>query len=191
LKLSLQKNQQKLKSEQFELALMRRNFEDFKINLALTLPDIKVPTEKKFQVRNLASVVTTPLEPLRIDGSASLLGKARQKFAARDFEPAIESLRRIVSQYPYSDQAIEAHFLLAESLYQVKRFSETLKVVDEMLTLFPENDLTGFILLRMGQVYVYQNRANEAIDVYQTVIKNFNNADLKKQAEKLLRQAES
>ena len=56
---------------------------------------------------------------------------------------------------------------------------------------YPDNELTGFIMLRMGQIFESRERKNEALEVYRVVMDNFkDSADLKTQAGMLARKLE-
>ncbi|MBV2169181.1 MAG: hypothetical protein KUL82_10795, partial [Bdellovibrio sp.] len=71
-----------------------------------------------------------------------------------------------------------------------KDFRSSLSEIDTMVTQYPQHDLTGFILLRMGQISELNNQTEEASEIYKTVFKNFKNEDLKKQAKKLAQSVE-
>jgi TolA-binding protein len=86
---------------------------------------------------------------------------------------------------------IQAYFFWAESLYMNHQQQECLDVVDQMMTQFPDHELTGFIMLRMGQILQERSRTEEAAEVFKVVRQNFaGNVELKTQADKLLRAIE-
>ena len=60
---------------------------------------------------------------------------------------------------------------------------EGLDVIDQMMAQFPQHELTGFIMLRMGQILQIRNRVEEASEVYRLVGHNFpSNHELVSQA---------
>ena len=59
-----------------------------------------------------------------------------------------------------------------------------------MLNLYPESELTGFALLRMGKIYEFQDRREDAIDLYQTILRSFPQRDVAGQASRSLRSVE-
>jgi len=56
-----------------------------------------------------------------------------------------------------------------------------------MVGLFPEHDLTGFALMRMGQILTARERLEDAEQVYKTILSNFSNVALLEQTNKLLK----
>jgi hypothetical protein len=60
-----------------------------------------------------------------------------------------------------------------------------------MVTQFPDHELTGFILLRQGQILISRHRPEEAGEVFHLVKTKFSyNHELSSQADKLLATAE-
>ncbi len=81
----------------------------------------------------------------------------------------------------------QAYFFWAESLFLRGEQKACLDVIDQMIDLYPDHDLTGFIMLRMGQILQLRSRTEEASEVYRTVMQSFaSNHELHSQAEKLL-----
>ncbi|MNT14759.1 hypothetical protein D3C72_1497750 [compost metagenome] len=74
---------------------------------------------------------------------------------------------------------------MAESYFLKRDFRESLTQIDEMVSQYPDNDLTGYILLRMGQISEMNSQTEEASEIYKTVLKSFKNNDLKTQAKRL------
>ena len=64
------------------------------------------------------------------------------------------------------------------------------EVIDEMVLQFPDHELTGFILLRLGQISEHNNQIEEAQEIYRTVANHFPQKPLKQQALVLLKSLE-
>ena len=62
----------------------------------------------------------------------------------------------------------EAMFLLVEGHFVTQEFDQCVYYLNRMLDLYPEHDLTGYAMVRMGQVYVRQERLEDAIEIYKT-----------------------
>ena len=58
-----------------------------------------------------------------------------------------------------------------------------IEVVEEMIRLYPESELTGFALLRLGRIYEGRDRIEDAAEVYRSVVAHFPQGELKRQAE--------
>ncbi len=166
-------------------ALAQAQLEDFKSSVATILPNKINGTDlQSHQLRSLASVVKDG-EPL--DLSTVLLEKAKSEFRRGNFKASSKVLKELIQKYPSSPVIVDAYFFAAESFYMNGQSEECLDFVDQMMIQFPENELTGFIMLRMAQIMQSRNQGDEASEVYRIVINNFKgNKDLQKQAEKLL-----
>jgi TolA-binding protein len=173
------------------MSLLETQFLDFRQEVASQLPALK-KTEKlpaNFQLRSLASVTQKPLNAFEMSGTLS--EKARAEFRKGDFNASAKSFAGIVQKFPASPQVIQAYFFWAESLYMSQQQQECLDVVDQMMTQFPDHELTGFIMLRMGQILQQRNRSEEAAEVYRAVGRSFaSNHELKVQTERLLKSIE-
>jgi hypothetical protein len=59
-----------------------------------------------------------------------------------------------------------------------------------MVTVYPENELTGYALMRLGKIFEIQNRLEDAGDIYRAVLANFKQPALQKQASANLKAVE-
>lgn len=180
---------EKIEKEQFNNSLLSYQLKDFQQTVAQTLPDNKT-LQAKFEVSNLASAVRSPASESAIDLSPVLFERAKKYFTQQSYDKAIKEFNNLLDKYPLSSHGVEAHFFIAESYFLKKDFRNSLATIDDMVTQYPDNDLTGFILLRMGQISEINNQVDEASEVYNTVLKNFKNEDLRKQARKLAQSVE-
>jgi TolA-binding protein len=112
--------------------------------------------------------------------------RAKRFFRSGEYALAAELLDEIVREQPLGLDIVEAHFLLAECFYKLDSQREFVTVVNEMVDLFPESDLTGFILLRLGQIYIEQDRVEDAQEVYRVVLSTYQYRPLQIQAKKNL-----
>jgi TolA-binding protein len=180
-----------VEEKNLKIAELENQIVDFQQSVAAELPALRKieKTPKTFQLRNLASVTQKPIDAFEMSGTLS--EKARAEFRRGDFKAAAKSFARLTEKFPTSPVVVEAYFFWGESLYMSGRHQECLDVVDEMMTLFPDHELTGFLMLRMGQVLQARNRSEEAAEVFKVVGKNFaSNHELKVQAEKLIQTVE-
>ena len=69
-------------------------------------------------------------------------------------------------------------FLLAEGHFKLQQYDDCLQVANKMIELFPESELTGYAMVHLGQIYELNNRHEDAIGIYKTVMKSFPNRDL-------------
>lgn len=178
--------ERQVEQKDLKIAELETQMVDFQQEVAAHLPALqrldKNPVH--FQVRTLASVTQKPLEAFQMSGPLS--ERARAEFRRGEFKSAASSFSELTQKFPGSPQVIQAYFFWAESLFMDGRQQECLDVIDQMMLQFPDHELTGFIMLRMGQVLQSRSRSEEAVEVYKTVAKSFaGNHELKKQAESL------
>ncbi|WP_413581467.1 tetratricopeptide repeat protein [Bdellovibrio sp. HCB288] len=179
----------KIEQEQFDNSLLTYQLKDFQQAVAQALPGDKT-LQAKYELNNLAAAVRTPASESKVDLSPVVYERAKKYFNQKNYDKAISEFNGLLEKYPLSSHGVEAHFFIAESYFLKKDFRSSLAQIDDMVTQYPESDLTGFILLRMGQISEYNNQVDEAAEVYNTVLKNFKNEDLRKQARKLANSVE-
>lgn len=181
--------QKQVEKEKFNNSLLSYQLKDFQQTVAQILPDDK-KLQAKYELQNLSSVVRSPASEDSLDLSGVFFEKGKKYFNNQDYDKAIGEFNKLLDKYPLSQHVVESHFFIAESYFLKKDFRSSLSQIDSMVTLFPQHELTGFILLRMGQISEFNNQTEEASEIYKTVFKNFKNDDLKKQARKLAQSAE-
>ncbi len=184
LKVQNEKLKWELKSQELKTMLAHFELEDYRQNLAIILPDeIKNDPRANYQLRNLASVVKVPLsDHLDIERASSLLVKAKKSFENKEYFDSNKLLRNLIEDYPNSAHAVEAYFLLIEGLYQAQDFESCITSIDDMLTLYPANELTGYAMLRLAKIFESQDRVEDAIEIYKALIKDFKSVRLQEQA---------
>lgn len=182
--------QKELAQEQLSHELTRYEFELFRQDVAAVIPAItryKDLGERWYPQRNLASVVMkqNPEKLLQVS-SARIFNEGRQYFKQRKYSEAAEKLSQFVQKYSFSIHIVEAHLLLAESHFQLRQLDRSIRVIDAMITHFPENEMTGFSLIRLGQIFETQERQQEAAGIYKTVMQAFKDPQVVAQARSAL-----
>lgn len=168
------------------LALDQLN--DFRSQVAIVLPqalDANVQKES-YPLRQLASVVSKG-DPLVIERASSAFEKAKTEFRNKNFEDTAVLLKDLIEHHPDSTHIIDAYFLLAESEYQIGREEKSVETIETMISLFPESELTGFSLLRLGKIFEKQDRLEDAADIYRSVLTNFQQREIVTQASAALK----
>ncbi len=184
LKVQNAKLEWELKNQELKTMLANYELEDYRQYLALVLPnEIRNNSPANYQLRNLASVVKEPLsDNLAIERASSLLSKAKKAFEGKDYVGSNKLLHNLIEDYPDSIHSVEAHFLLIEGQYQSQDFENCIASIDDMLTLYPENELTGYAMLRLGKIFESQDRVEDAVEVYKALIRDFKSEKLQSQA---------
>lgn len=183
--------EKEVQERELRIAQLETQIVDFQQEVAVRLPALKKlkKTPQTFQLRNLASVTQRPLEAFEM--SSALSEKARAEFRRKEFKKSAASFSALTRKFPTSPLVVQAYFFWAESLYLSGQHQDCLDVVEQMMVQYPDHELTGFILLRMGQILQARNRGEEAAEVFKTVAQNFGaNQELKVQAHKLVQSLE-
>ncbi len=172
----------------FKQLLAQDSLRDFQAQVATVLPSAieGKSIEEAYPLRQLASVVSKG-DALNIERASSAFEKAKRQFRDKHFEDSEALLGDLIERHPESTHVIEAHFLLAESQYQMGENEKAVGTIETMISLFPESELTGFSLLRLGKIFEKQDRLEDAADIYKAVLKNFPQAEIARQAETSLK----
>ncbi len=142
---------------------------------------------KTYQMRTIASVVNSSSKTLKIERASSLLERAKEEFRAHNFRESNSRLESLLKSFPDSIHGPEARFLLVEGYFQSNDYEACIEVVEQMIRLYPESELTGFSLLRLAKIYERRDRIEDAAEIYRSISQNFTQAELKRQAELSLR----
>jgi TolA-binding protein len=174
---------------EFKAQLAVHRLADYQQQIATLMPqalkDAK-GSKESYPLRQLASVVVDE-DKMQIERASGILEKAKAEFRDENFEESNRLFTEIIEKYPESVHVVEAHFLLAEGQFQIKEYVQSLGTIEHMIDLYPENELTGFALLRLGRIFEIQDRLEDAADVYRSVLNNFHTDEITKQAQASLK----
>ncbi len=178
--------------EKFRHQLTTYEFQDFRQYVATLMPaavkENGVDTEKGYPYRSLASVVQkTENDALRIERANQVFERGKGEFRKKKFNDSNRIFSGLIREHPYSAHIPEAMFLIVEGYFQLQEYDQVIETVNKMVDLYPELELTGYALLRAGKVYESQDRHDEAISVYQTVMRSFPQRGLASVAQTSLR----
>lgn len=186
--------QEEIEQQKFRAELSAYELAEYRSHVATLIPQA-VPDAKddlqNYRLRTLASVVQTPdKDRLPLERGSGTFEKAKASFRQGLFEDAIPDFKDLIEKRPESVHVAEAHFLLAEAQFQMKEYEACLATIEAMITLFPESELTGFALLRLGKIYEYQDRLEDAVEVYRAVLSSYQDPPLRTQARLSLKAVE-
>lgn len=181
-----------LKQEKLVQRQLAEELKTYKNYVAQSLPQATRGLKSDREIyagRTLASVLLrSPEVQLLGVGPEELIAKGKQEFKKKHYKESYKLFKEVSEKFSDSPYIVESFFLQAESAFQNRDYEKYLESTNKMVTLFPENEMTGFLLLRLGQIYESQDRFREADQVYKTIVGSFQNTELKKQAELKLRQ---
>ena len=191
LKIQISELKENVEKERFQKMLAEYRLRDFQQTVATDFPHALNDKEKRtLAAVNLSTILREPSSVPKFDSSRAQFESIKEFFKKKEYKETIEKSKKLLDQFPTSFHVIETYFLLAESFFLVKEYKKCIEIIDLMVEVYPENDLTGFILLRMGQISELNNHPTEAKEIYTTVSTQFQNSLLKTQAGRLLRKFE-
>lgn len=166
-----------------ENQLIQDKLEDIAM-YALSLSD--QPSDKKNQnkLQRESRVVQlrSPASVERVDISEVEFKKIQDLIKSEKYVECVVLCEKFILTYPASSRQVEAVYFLVESYFQLKEYKKSLDYTEQMMSLFPDHELTGFSLLRMGQVSQMRSRQDEAVEIFNVIKNNYSNAFLKNQA---------
>jgi TolA-binding protein len=182
---------QRIREERFQNLLTSYQFADFKTEVATLLPGAikeKGEGEKSFSQRMLASVVQSHSSDQAGFQRAQIeFEDGSRLFREKKYEEATRVFEDLIQHHPYSTDLPKAMFLIVESSFQTHQYDQLIQYANKMLDVYPDNELTGYALLRLGRIFEFQDRHQEAMDIYKTVIKTFPSRELASLADNALR----
>ena len=180
-----------LHEQSIAVELEKEHFLEFRQFVATHMPEIlksKGEGEQGYPYRSLASAITkTESIEIRKTIAKTIFERGKEHFRQKEFAKSERAFRQIISKFSYSPHVPESYFLLAEGLFQSSELEECTVVIQQMIDLFPSHELTGLAMVRLGRIYEIQNRTEEAVDIYRTVLRSFPQRDVASQAKASLR----
>jgi len=165
--------------EKLRTALARNQLKDLEQDIARILPtsELRVTTAKNYQLKQIASSLRVPASEEGVDLSSVLMEKGKSELKGDRHESAVQIFKEVIQKYPVSTQVVEAHFLLGESYFQTGQYDECLDTVYDMMSHFPQNEMTGYLMLRNAQILSQRKRSAEAAELYRVIIRQFPSSD--------------
>ncbi|NQZ01292.1 MAG: tetratricopeptide repeat protein [Bdellovibrionales bacterium] len=182
----------KVEKQKVRTAMVQMQFDEFRNYVSRNLPQkIPVNNEEAYPLRQLASVLkTSDSYKLKLVKASSLMSRGKALFEAEEYSKANTNFKKVIDYYSFSHHLIEAHYMYAESLYLQSDYERCVDVVKRMIELFPDNELTGHAMLRLGMVFEAERRSTEALEVYNTVLSTFPQRSLASKANQAIRELE-
>jgi outer membrane protein assembly factor BamD len=106
------------------------------------------------------------------------------------YNGAVDTLKKLERQHPYSDYNEKAKLLEVYANYRMGNFDEAIAAADRYMALFPTSEQTAYVLFLKGTAYFAQMTditrdqgvAQNAIDAYTLLITNYPQSDYAKDA---------
>jgi outer membrane protein assembly factor BamD len=120
----------------------------------------------------------------------TLYQSALANMDAQRYNAAIEELKKLERQHPYSEYNEKSKLMLVYSNYRISKFEEAILAADRYLALFPSSPEVPYVLFLKGTAYFAQitditrdqQLSKNAIDTYTLLIANYPKSDYAKDA---------
>jgi TolA-binding protein len=180
-----------IKEERLKTKLAKEEFLEFRQDVATLMPQV-LPVagkgEEGYPLRNLAAVLAVPAsDKVRSVVIKSMFEHGQELFRKKKYEESNKVFKQFIEKYSYSERTPEAYFLWLDGAFKLGDYRQCVDLAHEMVELFPGTELTGFALLRLGKIYEMQGRAEDAVDIYKTVLRSYAQRDVASQAKASLR----
>ena len=120
----------------------------------------------------------------------TLYQSALSDMDAQRYNSAIENLKKLERQHPYSEYNEKAKLMEVYANYRIGKFDDAILAADRYMALFPSSEQTAYVLFLKGTAYFAQitditrdqSIAQNAIDTYTLLIANYPKSDYAKDA---------
>lgn len=185
LKVQVKNLKKKVQHQELKTSLVRYQFDEFKQEVATQLPQVadKIKSvEEGYPLRNIASIAVAPTIEKKLERASSLFEKGKTYFREGKYAQSNKIFLGLIEKFPESIHVVESYFFLIEGKFQVKELEDCVAQIDSLMSKYPESELTGWSLLRLGRIFEIQERFEDSVDVYQTIMGTYQDKELKKQA---------
>ena len=108
----------------------------------------------------------------------------------QNYNKAIDALKKLERQHPYSEFNEKAKLMEVYANYRIGKFDEAILAADRYMALFPSSPETPYVLFLKGTAYFAQIKditrdqqlSKDAIDTYTLLISNYPDSDYAKDA---------
>jgi outer membrane protein assembly factor BamD len=120
----------------------------------------------------------------------TLYQSALKDMDGQRYNSAVDDLKKLERQHPYSDYNEKAKLMETYANYRMGKFPEAILAADRYLALFPDSDQTAYVLFLKATAYFAQmpditrdqGVTQSAIDTYSILINNYPKSDYAKDA---------
>ena len=112
------------------------------------------------------------------ESSLSLFERGKDFFHEKNYIDSARTFEEFIKVYPHNPLVVESLFFLMECYFLIGGFRESLKIAEQLQEMYSHSQWARYGLLRMAQIYIYQGRQSEAIEIYQRILMDFSCGDL-------------
>ncbi|MFZ4403995.1 MAG: tetratricopeptide repeat protein [Pseudobdellovibrionaceae bacterium] len=162
-----------VENEKLKNTLISYQTLDFQQNVAVLLPQSAKVIAKNDWSKTFSQVLRAPASINAIDTSEILFQRGKSAFAEKDYASATKLFIKLNEDYPLSPYKVHAYFYIVEMSFLKKEYKKATTDIEFMVDLFPEHELSGWALMRLGEISEKNYQYQEAAVIYGLVKDNF------------------
>ena len=175
-------NSELVEKKEFELQVVRAQLDEVKAEtLALLERDGRLPVVS-LAFQSLRSHLRSPASIPAIDMSLLEAEKIKKAFRGKKYFEVSEMAERFLRKNSQSALVPEVVFFASESYFLNQQYDKAINSIEKMSTQFPDHIMTGYALLRLGQISEKADQHTEAISIYKIIQSQFKDRNLVNEA---------
>lgn len=175
-------NSERLEEKEFELRVAKAQLEAVKSETLAVLEKESTLPANSLALQNLRSQLRSPASIPQIDMSLLELEKIKKAFRDKNYFEVVEMAEEFLDRNSQSVVVPEVSFFASESYFLNKQYDKAITSIEKMTNLFPEHIMTGYALLRLGQISEKADQPDEAISIYKIIKDQFKDKNLVEEA---------
>lgn len=181
----------RINHDAFVMAQMQINFGEYKDSVAAAGVRIDEETKWTDTQREVASVFADTDFKIKPDVQVWAnreFEKGRKYFLSGNYQEATEVFERFIKNNSENTNLPQATYLLGESYVYLNENESALKAIDLLITQYPETELAGYAMVRLGKIFDQQSRPEEAAEMFNIVVAEYPKSNAALLAKKSLRE---
>lgn len=171
-------NSELLEQKEFELRVVRAQLEEVKAETwAVIEKEVPLPSNS-LALQSLRSQLRSPASIPPVDMSLLEAEKIKKAFRDRNYFEVTELAEDFLDKNSQSIMVPEVTFFASESYFLNRQFDKAIVSIERMTNLFPDHIMTGYALLRLGQISEKADQNEEALSVYKIIKSQFKDKGL-------------
>lgn len=176
-------NSELLERKEFELRVVRAQMEEVKAETLAVLEREKTLPANSLVMQNLRSQLRSPASVPAVDMSLLEAERIKKAFREKNYFEVTQMAEDFLEKNSQSAMVPEVTFFASESYFLNRQYDKAITSIERMTNLFPDHIMTGYALLRLGQISEKADQNAEAVSVYKIIKSQFKDKSLVDEAE--------
>ncbi len=171
-----------LEVKEFELRVVKVQLDEVKAaTLAILEQDKQIPTSS-LAIRDLRSHLRSPASIPAIDMSLLEAEKIKEAFRNKKYFEVAEMAEKFINKNSQSSLVPEIAFFASESYFLNRQYEKSIHSIEKLISQYPDHIMTGYALLRLGQISEKADQSAEALSIYKIIQNQFKDKNLSAEA---------